>query len=376
MKSFRSLKTLLSALTVMASMNVYGAYYNDGSCAPVCEPADCCESFCGKFSFDAEFLYWRATTDHSDFAVYGSDTAVFTSATSASVTVDLSEKEMSSKWSPGFRLGVGYEFEDSKWDTQLKWTDYYAKSSNSSIDLTGGDNFVALGLDPTIALFFPQFGIGSSPSYTGSVEAKLKTHLNVVDWEFGRSIDFGRCFTLRPHFDVRYASIKHSISQTATLGATRPILVSVDGVPTVETETLALASTAHATNKFYGVGPMAGLDLNWNWNCNWSVYGKGAFGLLLGRNHFKTDVDSDTTDTNFLGGGTTTALSLDFEESSRRKHSMRTAISLATGVEWKTTCLCEDYPLTVFAGWEQHTYMNSREATSFYGVNVGANIQF
>jgi len=368
----KSLKTLLTALTLFASINLHGAY---NGCEPTCEPDDCCQSLCGRFSVDAEFLYWRASNSDNQYGTVGTSTEVGTrtAGTTETVTFDLEGKELKSKWSPAFRIGVGYEFNDSKWDTQLIWTDFCSRSAHSQETVTSPENFLASDLSPILPLFFPVTTALDNleiPTYSGTIDASWKTHLNVVDWQLGRSIDCGRCFTFRPHVDVRYASIKQHIHQDASIAVAS--IVDLD-----DERTLTGNSETNVKRNFYGVGPMVGLDLNWNWNCNWSVYGKSAFGLLLGQNHIKSSV----TSTAILTSSSTDVISpftetLSFEESQRKKHTMRAAISLGAGIEWKTTFLCDDYPLTVFAGWEQHTYVNSRVQDNFYGVNVGANVQF
>jgi len=376
--SFKSLKTLLTALTVMASMNVYGAYNNcETYCAPVCEP-ECCEAFGGRFAFDAEFLYWNATSDNARYATVGTLTtsggvAPGTAGAAETIGFTSSDQYARSKYSPGFRLGVGYQFDESKWDTQVLYTNFYGKSSRHNNALVAGQ-FLRSELDPTLEVLFPaDTSFVANPSTVGSVSAALKTHLTVVDLNFGRSIDMCRTFSVRPHLDVRYAKVRESLKGNVNVAVT-PAAVGLDGAaPAVAT--LAEVGTTRQDINFWGVGPMAGLDLNWNWAQNWSIYGKSGAGLLLGKSHRSTSAVTTTTAATTLAGPVST-YGMTAGSSSRKKHDLRLAVSIGAGVEWKTTFLSDDFPISIAAGWEHHLYMSSKHANGFYGLNVGANMQF
>ncbi len=90
------------------------------------------------FFIDGEFLYWYARETNLSYALkiqskekrkVSEETQVFIGA--QLVFAPQTYEHLSTKWDPGFRVGVGFNSECDGWDYRLNWTYFHNKKSNS-----------------------------------------------------------------------------------------------------------------------------------------------------------------------------------------------------------------------------------------------------
>lgn len=309
MKGF-ILKTvlMLSILSVTTKSYAYSDYDNVSSV----ESSDCCNTCqpsCGQWYLGAELIYWRAFESGLDFCVPGEESDVISGDGFVTSRFSGRGHDPHFRWDPGFRIGVGYGHECS-WDVEAYWTRFHSHANRD--DLRWNINF------------------------------------DVVDLTTG----YKNCFcalTLRPFIGLRGARINQQLRS--------------EGFNSVD----QIANGLNNRQKFWGVGPILGLDGDWHLGCGFSLYAKASFSWLYGENNIKLREYESTVDTE------------SFCNLSKHLHSSLAAADVGFGVRW-LHCMC-DRPLLLQLGLEHHRYFDYNRFgcygdLSFDGINLSATIGF
>jgi hypothetical protein len=219
--------------------------------------------YSGGWNVSADFIYWRADEDNLE---YVADMHLATDETRYHSKV----KQPSIKWSPGFRLGIGYTFEKQDgWDLRLQWTRFEThQTGHEKIDQTLEDG--------NFHLLQPWW----NPSFVGELATQAsvdwKLHYNVIDLELGRDYFISRKITLRPYFGLRGAIINQQYD-----AGYEAIFFFRDPSEFI------IPTSVKAENNFRGIGARAGGDFLWHFTKQWSVTGKCSGSLSYG----KFDID-------------------------------------------------------------------------------------
>ena len=214
--------------------------------------------YSGGWNVSADFIYWRADEDNLE---YISDVHIATDETRYHSKV----KQPSIKWSPGFRLGIGYTFEKQDgWDLRLQWTWLEThQTGHQTVDqnLEDGNRH----------LLQPWWNPSLVGEFANQASVDWKLHYNVIDLELGRDYFMSRKITLRPHFGLRGAIIdqKYDTAYEA---------IFLIGDP----NTFTTPTSLKAENNFGGIGVRGGGDLSWHFTKQWSLTGKFSGSLFYG----------------------------------------------------------------------------------------------
>ena len=153
-------------------------------------------------------------------------------------------------WSPGIRVGLGYQKHESFWDILFYYTGYQTKASRYVSTSDGEIHSAFLGN------FFAQNlnGNGLSGPYYKKAGAELDVLFHSLDLELGRSIVIDKLVNLRPFIGLRAGAIKQSIKthwqQPFNDNNKTPI------------NTFSSAQE-NINNDFKGIGPSLGLNSIW-----------------------------------------------------------------------------------------------------------------
>lgn len=148
-------------------------------------------------------------------------------------------------WSPGFRVGVGYNSSYDHWDTNFYYTWYKTTKTTSAQVTTGGISSAYIGN------FFANNTTGgsitASPTYRNA-GMRWKFLFNTLDLELGRKFGINEKLLFRPFIGLKGGIINQKIYTTWQN-------------PT----NAANFTTAYENlkNDFYGIGPMLGLNTTW-----------------------------------------------------------------------------------------------------------------
>jgi hypothetical protein len=295
------------------------------------ECQSCCEP-CGKFYLSADLLYWTAHQSgiNECFTLKDSD-----HIDSRHVISRFKGKveEPSRNWDLGYRLGLGYEF-GCDWNAAVYWTHF---------DSNSGKNH------------------GHHHCFNWKID------FDVVDVLLAKKIDAGSCVTLKPFLGLRGAYIDQRV-KTTFIGTHEDHSYSDCAESSYSYGCVNNLAKTDNKSKFSGIGPLIGVEADWNLGCGVSVYANAAVGGLYGRFHLHLKQSDE-----FLGGA-------DCCDVTQHSHSCHGVFDAGLGVRW-ATCLCNDMELLVQLGLEHHTYFNQNQFGNYGdlclgGLTLGAGLSF
>lgn len=272
-----------------------------------------------------EFIYWKPSENGLGFAIEDPENPLF--------LTDGHVENPKFKWSPGFRVGLGWNMCHDGWDVYLSWTRLNSHAKHTDHAPNGGI------LMPTFEN--PNFLVPPQDilDFTLVSEAAMrwKMRLNVLDLVLGREFFVSKWLTLRPFGGVRSAWIRQK--------------------DRIEYETIGFIPRDHRItmrNKYWGIGLVTGLNSEWGLGCGWSLFGDASISLLYGniKVHQRERVVNITPEVTRLKVHNDQKLG-------------RAVTDLAAGVRWETYFCDDDFRLRLQAGWEQHMFFGQNQLMNF-----------
>lgn len=311
---------LALALLLISSIS-YGHGEDALSCGENQNPLycqSCCR--CDRVSLSGDFLYWRAFEGGLDSCVPEEFSDIVTSDGRVISRFSGRGREPHFKWSPGFRIGLGYESSYSEWDIAACWTHFRSHSHG--------------------------------PNHHGN-KIQWKINLDVIDLVAGYEFDLAPCFTLRPYGGLRGARIYQNLR--------------IREFPSsISTELFTLNKKDKA--RFLGIGPLFGVEGDWAMGCGFSVFTNVSLSWLYGNFHTRFGEFEGTSDTE------------NFCQIKRHLDAVQAVADVAVGVRWQK-CLCENVQLLLELSLEHHRYFDHNRIggygdVCFDGVVVGGGVEF
>lgn len=288
-----------------------------------------------SFIVEGSGLYWKASQEGMEYAVKAHD--LFATGNMKNGRLLSHDFE----WGGGFRIGVGLHLPYDSWELKADWTRY---SNSSSVHHHKSNP----EFSPTFFLFpaIAWFATHSKSHY--SIE------YNTVDATMQRDYFVSRSLTLRPIFGVRGVWIDQHFSQQFYGG---PGGLGVFGPATGKQK-------IKVENDFAGGGVFGGINMNFCFNRQWSIYGDLAGSLIWG--HFDVDVKNKITGANLFGNGTFANVEND---SSNLKANVQTGL----GFQWQRTFGKNRCRLLFSAGYEILFWFSQNNAPRFVFPGVFNN---
>lgn len=331
---------------------------------------------CRNFNAHIDFLYWKADEDGLE---YGTK-MIATPLIGASSTANTKLLDLHFEWDPGFRLGVGYAFDNFDcWAINLNWTHIrnhaHATASARGIESQVGN--VDTIISPWVNLLF-ELRAGASKA-----SAHWHVDYNTLDLDFGKSVLLSKRFILNPYFGFRGAWIDQDYKVKYN-----SVFLLAENAPPFTREV-----TFKGKNDFAGFGLRGGTELACLLSKNWHVFAQLAGNVLYGkfRVHMKNLNDQG------LGEGKIPPMPLNFTVSEHLRR-VRLSFEEAIGLGWETFFRCERYRLRIRAAYELSQWLNQNELfytfyfrgqdtissvpirsqgdLSFHGISVGAQFDF
>lgn len=248
---YRSIFKVITSVLLFAS----GVLFADtGLPNPSARP----QTSCSNLDVFGNALYWVAS-ETADWAA---------TITQSPQIEEVDYKTISFNWSPGFRVGLGYNLESDSWDTQACYT-YFTTSSH---DYARGTIHSA---------FFGQTISAVGYFQTASIGWKINYHM--FDLDLGRSFLVSKDLSLRPSIGLKGGWIYQKIRSKWE----KPELF------------FTLKATEDLNNNFTGIGPKFSVKGKWNFGNvgihSFSLISEAASALLWG--HWKIN---DVYQDNFL----------------------------------------------------------------------------
>jgi len=274
---------------------------------------------CGwDVTISASALIWRPQCEGLDYVILNNAGTAFANS-------DAKVKRVDFDWDYGVRIGLGYQLPCFMMDLGLIYTYYDAKASDSSTA-------------PPLGGLYQIWTIpGSDLTPATNANAKWKLNLNMLDFQMSTTF-VPRCFLeLTPFIALSTAWIDQKFNIQTRGGSSTQI-----------TNAIVLDDTIRMKNDFWGIGPKAGLNTLWKFGCGFSIFGDMNASLLFGR------FDLDQSESVLLAGVNPAFIYLDLDDN--RFWLSRFALDLNLGLQWDWMFCCDNYHLSLQAGWE-HLYL-------------------
>ncbi|MCB1110556.1 MAG: hypothetical protein KDK64_06200 [Chlamydiia bacterium] len=287
---------------------------------------------------DAEFLYWFSNISNLSYAVEGEASLIGESGNPVlagrTTFVPIKNRQLDRSWDPGSRIGLGLVMDHDGWDVYSDWTYFYnSETASRSVPPFSNPNFAFGGNNQTPgvkALRSPWF-LTPNGDFFNHIQSKWAVLFNQIDLELGRNYLISKYLSLRPYAGVRgYWTRMHF-----SVKGSRPFLG----------DTSELRSSSRYRQKNWGVGFLAGLDTNWFFTVQWSLFADASAALTYGKWWVKrasSERERDTT-------GVIRNLRVNTRDIN---YGIQPFVDLVAGLRWQNAYT--NFRLLFDAGWEFH----------------------
>lgn len=308
-----------------------------------------CVSCGADLYLTADFIYWMVREDHLAY-VYSSGQQLTASPAAGHVF------QPDFKMKPGFKVGLGMNFDHDGWDIFAQYTWIRAHGINGSASATA-----------TTVLFddFWDAGFGGPDLITSASVSWQLNNFNVIDLELGRNFYVSRYLMLRPHFGLKGTWQKQHYNVTVN----ETITAAQTGVTVAD----LLTSNMFLTSKFWGIGIRAGLDTAWHFSRSFSLVGEFAISGLYGQ--FKEHRLSTSFDKT-AGVFVASVAGLNPINTNDNFHTIKPVMEWMLGLRWEMYTCDNEYHFAFEAGWEEQYWLGQNQFFSFRNETQGGDLNF
>lgn len=276
----------------------------------------------------ADFIYWKAHQNGLEYAGSGFNNAWPEDPTAGAVVDSGTVKAARSRWEPGFKVGLGLEFEHDGWDLYAQYTWLAPQSHHHD-----GNSISATDTTYTVRPYLSSgiFGAGSDLS---SASSTWRLHYNVIDLELGRNFFLSRFLTMRPHFGLKSAWLNQRFNAEYNFAE------EVEGF---------VKDDVNQKQRSWGLGIRAGLQPVWHFARSWGLYGDLALSAMY--TYFKDKLHEDV----YNAAGVQT----NYVEQKRSFHDVTPVLELGLGLTYMSWFYDEAYMFEVKAGWEEQVWFDT-----------------
>lgn len=217
-----------------------------------------------------DFIWWKTAISGTEYAFTGTtDNGNFVAFGSSTGSGRVKRPELD--FEPGFKLGLGVNFEHDGWDLYANYTFLSGPNEKNSVAAATGTG--------AGALTYTTFNTGVAQTLTvASDSCKWDQDFNVVDLELGRNFFISRFLTLRPHAGFKTGWL---LDKGVFTIVPNPVQDGTNAANRIS----AINSTR--SQHLWGLGIRWGMDTGWHVTKNWSFYADFAFTTLWSDFHIK-----------------------------------------------------------------------------------------
>lgn len=294
---------------------------------------------------EGDFIYWTARQDGLPYCTTGFGTAAV-DATRGSYNY------VRSKWSPGFKIGVGLALDHDGWDVGMKYTWLEVRTgvrnTNSSAiyplwNVANGQNSPSK---------FDDASRVANAIY--AADGSWKLYYNTIDFDLGRNYHISRHLKLRPFLGIKGAWNKEIYN------------VTYNEVDAADTGRFAVASS-EMVQKFWGIGIHLGMNTAWGFCDNWSIFGDWALSEVWSQ--FRAS-RKDTEERLPLFANQPDVIFW----SQNNLYTMTTFCEMALGLRWEKWWSDDEYHFLAQIGWEEQYLMNFGQWARLMGEQTSGDL--
>ncbi len=212
------------------------------------------------YAITTDFIYFQARENGLAFAVNNKG--------NATVLSDAKAKNPDFSWDPGFKFSLAYFFNHDAWSVNLNFFHYHARITDFYPHKEG-------------IFIFPAWAhLDAGLGFVDEMRNRWRLHMGLLDLLLKRCLEVSHCLQLFPYAGLRYAEIRQKTRIDYFGGTLFP-----NGQDDIDMK-----------NKFWGLGPMAGLSGFWEFFCDFGFYFNAATSFPYGFFYVHQDERSSLTD--------------------------------------------------------------------------------
>lgn len=289
------------------------------------------------FFFDASFIYWQPSQDNMELGF--SDTSTLVDNALASVNSSVINMDFGFK--PGFRVGIGGNYDHDNWDTRLEYTWFHNTNSQSSNGPTNG-RILPLWGTPFL----------TSTEMFNSAKESWNLKMDIIELDLGRWEYVGTKLVFRPSFGLRADWIRQDVTVTYTRNANSALTGNA----------VADISTVTGKIRSWGLGPQVGLNTNWDIGAGFRLYGNGEADLLFTKYTKSTYHETHTA-----------TPTISFRSTQGKIYTVRPHMDLELGFGWGTYLDCNNWYMDFTAGYDFQVFFDQNMFRHFNDDQMVAN---
>lgn len=387
--------------SLLVATSVFGQS-NNNSCnppcpppKPACPPASCCkpcppprdplpcptvaaynapariETRCPwDVWVDASFIYWQPYQENMEpAAALNADPTSYAVLGDGSTLTQGKVINQHTKFKPGFKVGLGMNFDHDSWDGHVEYTRFHSTHHTSAG--VGSGVYVPMLLSNSVYNVFQVTGLAGSASVPVAFSEKWKLNMDLIDVEMGRMYWVGTHLTFYPTVGARGGWI----NQQLTASYTAYTITSVNAGTTASTTSVASALQKDKSTSWC-IGPRMGIETNWmlgSWGCNTTCYdgfrffGNGYADILYTR--YNTREIGTVTATIV---GVTSTLTEKFGQ--KRINTIRTHLDFEMGIGWGSYFDNNNWHIDLSAGYGFQVFFDQNMFRRGPIPTVGSNM--
>jgi hypothetical protein len=267
------------------------------------------------------FIYWQPTQDSMSLGSLMTGTNTLIDGTYTGTYLS-----RSSDFHPGFKVGLGMNFDHDNWDTFLEYTRLHGETTTSAT--AGSGQYINSNWgDPD-----------TNTAAYNSMSSAWRVNYDAIDWQLARAYYNGTSLTFRPFFGPRAAFFE----QTMTNKYARP-------ASTVQ-------NTDSRSYKSWGIGAMAGIESRWLLGEGFRLYGDAQADILYTHYHdFSTVVDNVSV-----------IAVKDINMGQQTFGLLRPHMDVELGIGWGTYFDTSNWHFDLLAGYNFQVFWNQNMFRTFF----------
>jgi len=291
--------------------------------------------------FNLDFIWWKSVLGGAEYAYTGVIDALAAGGGAVAFGASTGEgtiKRPGFSFQPGFKAGLGVNFDHDGWDLYAQYTYLASQKETNGVTSAAGSGVGGRNIPNIIT----NNALSSDSIPIADASCKWKQSFNVIDLELGRDYFISRYLTLRPSAGLKTAWITEQsiINYTPdSLFADQSFLQSLNRVQNV---------LLTYRQNMWGLGIRTALNAGWHFTKNWAIYNDFAFSALWA--DFQIHQKQNLTGT-VVGHQTT-----QFTEGSYQ--TVIPVFEAGLGVSYITWFDCSRYRFEFRAGWEEQIWLD------------------
>lgn len=350
-------------LTLMGALLLSSAFA-DNSCDPCnkpCEPCEPCPAFCpppppcvcaynAPYGIDVRcgwdlfvtgsFLYWKAAEENLEYGDLSTNTNP--SGTGNNFEFNDQAQEMGFEYKPGFKVGLGLDFDYDNWELYAEYTYLHSTISNSTT--VNPEDLSTTTIHPSWV-----FNLGSVVNLFNSdfteASAKWNVKLDIGDLELARQYYVGRHLTFRTFASLRAAWIRQTYTAT----------YDNENNPT----NLQISIESTSKTRSWGIGPRMGVDTKWLFCEGFRLFADASASILFTK--YTTDSIDQLATQATAAGAPNFGVPFDVTSTySDNKHLcfLRPQAEMTIGAGWGDYFFCNKWFFDVEVGYTFNVFWN------------------